>query len=243
MTGPDSTLAAAPKPDLFRLGMAHFFQALVTFSLLGCTLFLSAGRLDWLEAWVILLIYFAIALAAGLWMLRYDPVLLRERHQAILKTNVKKWDRVMVLFNLVLTLALFAVIGLDRGRFGWSSVPVWVRIFGGLAIFLSFGISLWAASVNTWLSAMVRIQGERGHQAITVGPYRYVRHPMYLGMCLLDTGLPLLFGSWLGLAVSGLMILMVGIRTTLEDKTLQRELQGYADYVRQVHYRLVPGIW
>ena len=232
-----------PRPNLLRLGLAHVIQALVVFSLLGGALFLSAGRLDWPEAWIILAVYFAIALAAGLWMLRYDPKLLKERDQAVLKTNVKTWDRVMIAANLLLTFGLFAVIGLDGGRFGWSTVPLAARILGGTVMLFSFGITLWAASVNTYLSAMVRIQSERGHQAVTAGPYRYVRHPMYLGMCLLDIGLPLLFGSWWGLTASGVMIAALMIRTVLEDKTLQRELPGYADYARQVRYRLWPGVW
>ncbi len=231
------------KPNLLRLGIAHFFQMIVTFSIIGSVLFLSAGRLDWWEAWVFLAIYFVIALVASVWMLRYDPKLLKERDRAILKTNVKDWDKVIIALNLLLTLALFAVIGLDAGRLNWSTMPLSARILSGFGILLSFGITLWASSVNTYLSAMVRIQSERGHQAITIGPYRYVRHPMYVGMCLLDIGLPLLFGSWWGLAVSGLMIATVVLRTALEDKTLQHELPGYAEYVQQVRYRLVPGVW
>ncbi len=237
----------APTKDssqsLTRLGLMHFLETLVIFGLLGGALFLAAGRVDWKEAWVILLIYFAIALAGGLWMLRYDPQLLKERDQAVMKANVKVWDRVMISVNLLLTVALFALIGVDAGRFGWSAVPPSVRGLGVLLALLSFGLSLWASSVNTFMSAMVRIQEERGHTAVTLGPYHWIRHPMYLGMCLLDLGLPLIFNSWVGLLASGMMIAVVILRTGLEDKTLQRELAGYAEYTRNVRFRLFPGIW
>ena len=43
----------------------------------------------------------------------------------------------------------------------------------------------------------------------------------------------------IGLACALLLIL----RTALEDRTLQAELPGYADYARQVRYRLLPGVW
>jgi protein-S-isoprenylcysteine O-methyltransferase Ste14 len=36
---------------------------------------------------------------------------------------------------------------------------------------------------------------------------------------------------------------MVIVRTALEDKTLQAELPGYADYAQHTRYRLLPGIW
>jgi protein-S-isoprenylcysteine O-methyltransferase Ste14 len=232
-----------PEPSLVRLGIAHFFQVVVLFAILGGILFLSAGRLDWWDAWVFLVVYFAIALVSGWLMLRNDPELLKERSQAITKKNVKAWDRVMVALNWLLSLALFAVIGLDAGRWGWSAAPFGVRFLGGLGIVLSFGLTLWAARVNTYMSAMVRIQDERGHRAVTIGPYRYIRHPMYVGMCLYDIGLPWLLGSWWGLVVSGLMIAVVVVRTALEDRTLRRELPGYAEYARQVRYRLLPGVW
>jgi protein-S-isoprenylcysteine O-methyltransferase Ste14 len=210
---------------------------------MGGILFVSAGRMDWWEAWVILAIYFLIVLVAALWMMRTDPELLKERDQAITKKNVKPWDRVMITLNWLLTIALFVVIGLDAGRFQASVVPPGVRLLGLLIVFSSFGLTLWASRVNTYMSAAVRIQAERGHQAVTVGPYRRVRHPMYVAMCLLDAGLPLVLGSWWGLVVSGLMIVAVIIRTALEDKTLQRELPGYAEYVQRVRYRLLPGVW
>lgn len=243
MSDPDSGQTDNTRSNLVRLGLAHFLQMMVTFSIMGSILFLTAGRLDWWEAWVFLVIYFLIAFMVALWLLRYDPKLLKERDQAILKTDVKDWDRVVIALNLLLTLALFAVIGLDAGRWRWSVVPPVVRVLGGFGVLLSFGVTIWASSVNTYLSAMVRIQRERGHQAITVGPYRYVRHPMYVAMCLLDLGLPLTLGSWWGLVVSGLMMIAVVIRTILEDKTLQRELPGYDEYARQVRHRLIPGVW
>ncbi len=243
MTNPASSQGKNSKSNLVRLGAVHIVEVLAIFILLGGVLFLAAGRLDWWDAWILMAIYFLIAQGAGLWMLRYDPQLLKERDQAVMRTNVKGWDRLMVALNLLLTLALYAMLGLDAGRFHWSTVPLLVRCLGGLAALLSFAMSLWASSVNTYMSAMVRIQQERGHQAITIGPYRYIRHPMYLGMCLLDIGIPLIFNSWLGLVVSGLMIAAVVIRTALEDATLKRELPGYADYARLVRYRLLPGVW
>ena len=102
---------------------------------------------------------------------------------------------------------------------------------------------VWATAANTFFSRIVRIQPERGHTVVTGGPYRYVRHPAYAGAILYELAVPFLLASWPALAASGLSALLLILRTALEDRTLQAELTGYVDYVRQVRYRLLPGIW
>jgi protein-S-isoprenylcysteine O-methyltransferase Ste14 len=46
-----------------------------------------------------------------------------------------------------------------------------------------------------------------------------------------------------GLAVALLAAALTVVRTALEDRTLQRELAGYAEYAAAVRWRLVPGVW
>lgn len=239
MNAPD-TPASTTKPS-GRLVAAQLLQTLVMFLVIGGVLFLAAGRLAWPAAWAFLIVYFLIALVSAVWMLRTNPELTRERARP--GRNVKSWDNLLVGINLLLTLALFAVIGLDAGRYGWSEVPLGARVLGLLGFVPAFGLPLWAARVNAYLSSRVRIQAERGHAVVAAGPYRYVRHPMYAGMICYDVSVPLALGSWWGLAVGALMIAAVILRTTLEDRTLQQELPGYEAYSRQVRYRLLPGVW
>ena len=51
---------------------------------------------------------------------------------------------------------------------------------------------------NRFFSAVVRIQGERGHRVIDQGPYAFIRHPGYAGMILSVPCSGLALGSWLG---------------------------------------------
>ena len=96
---------------------------------------------------------------------------------------------------------------------------------------------------NPFYSSVVRVQTERGHQVVAKGPYRFVRHPGYAAtlFAMLSGGVAL--GSWLAmlpiLMVCGLFIR----RTLLEDRLLQRELEGYLDYAQKVRYRLVVGLF
>lgn len=241
MSNNGATPASPSKPLPMRLLAIRLIQVDGLFLILGASLFLSAGRLDWWEAWIFLAIYYVITLASQIWLLRYDPDLAIERSR--IGKDVKLWDKPIVALNLLLTIALFVVIGMDAGRLGWSHLPAVTRLIGLLGFIPAFGLPLWAAYANTFLSGMARIQSDRGHQVVTSGPYRYVRHPMYLGMICYDLSLPLLLGSWWGLFVSSVMIIVVVARTVLEDEALQAELPGYAVYAGETPYRLLPGIW
>ena len=90
---------------------------------------------------------------------------------------------------------------------------------------------------------MVRIQKERGHHVVTGGPYRFVRHPGYVGTILFEVSVSIMLGSFWALAIGGLNALLFIIRTALEDRTLHTELDGYPDYAQQVSHRLLPGVW
>jgi protein-S-isoprenylcysteine O-methyltransferase Ste14 len=89
----------------------------------------------------------------------------------------------------------------------------------------------------------VRIQSDRGHQVATTGPYRFVRHPMYVGVILSVMSIPLILKSWWALIPAVLIVVLFFIRTELEDRTLKQKLTGYTDYADRVRYRLLPGVW
>ncbi len=225
---------------LDRAGKGRIITVLATLVLFGAMLFASAGRLDWTEAWVFLGIYLAGIGANGLWSLRHNPDMINERGR--IGKNTKGWDKVIGLVYLLLLLAVYILAGLDR-RSGWSATPLWVEVVGGAAFALSLAITFWVMKTNTFLSTFVRIQDDRGHTTVTGGPYRFVRHPMYVGILLMSFGMPFLLGSWIALIPGVLNIALFFVRTALEDRTLQEELPGYKEYTQQTRYRLIPGIW
>ena len=135
------------------------------------------------------------------------------------------------------------IAGLDVFRFRWSSMPQWT-LYPGLCLFL-LGVVVIGRTLreNPWAESSVRIQTDRGQRVVNSGPYRLVRHPMYVGMILLNPGVALMLGSMALLIVSGILALILIVRTALEDRTLQRELPGYAKYAAVTRWRLLPGIW
>jgi protein-S-isoprenylcysteine O-methyltransferase Ste14 len=220
---------------------ARFGAVAISFALQAGILFLGTGRLDWTWAWVYLGICLVSVLINGTIMLRTSPETIAERGRP---TEMKGWDKVVGgLWGLAQFLGLPLVAALDV-RFGWtqefSAAWHWA---GAVALAAGLGLSGWAMIANAYFSTAVRIQSERGHTVCRTGPYRFVRHPGYVGFNLQSLSVPCLLGSWWALIPGIIALAFMVIRTSFEDRMLQAELPGYPDYVQEVRYRLVPGIW
>jgi protein-S-isoprenylcysteine O-methyltransferase Ste14 len=203
-------------------------------------LFLPAGKIDWLDAWLFLLFFFGFTLLLYAWMQRHSPALLAERQQS--GPNVEPWDRTIMGIYSVLLLGLPIVAGLDE-RMAWSNPPLLLQLVGWAGLGCALAIVWWSMASNPYLSERVRIQQERGHRTVGDGPYRYVRHPMYVGVILSFLSVPLVLGSYWALVPGGLCAILFVVRTALEDRTLREKLPGYAEYTARVRYRLIPGVW
>ncbi len=232
MSNLNSVQSQAHKPALNQAGINRLIQVLASTALIVAAMLLLAGRLDWMPAWVFLALSIFSFATAGLYVLRKNPDVVNERGRGL--QGSKTWDRILVSVYAVFMFGVYIVAALDAGRFQWSVMPTGVQAFGGVLFVLSMFLIYWAMLSNTFLAMSVRIQDERGHQTVSSGPYRYVRHPMYVGTLLEYVATALLLGSWLALVPFVCMGALLVLRTWFEDKTLQSELPGYADYARQV---------
>jgi protein-S-isoprenylcysteine O-methyltransferase Ste14 len=205
-------------------------------------LFGTAGTFKWLEAWLLIIIFFSYAIAAAIWLRKNNPDLLADRLIFMKKTG-KAWDRALMLGILPFSIALLIIPGLDAVRYQWSQVPIALKIISFVIIVAAAVWTFWVMKENTYLSRVVEIQRERQHRVITTGPYKYVRHPMYSGGIIFIVCTPLALGSLFGLIPAAFMIIVFIFRTYLEDRTLRNELPGYKKYAKKTKYRLLPGVW
>lgn len=208
----------------------------------GGMLFLLAGTVRWPAAWAYLAIV-TIVLAVYVAILKTrHPDLIEERAHP--PADAKAWDKPFIaIVSGVGPIGLLVVAALDR-RFGWTGpVPEALIVVGLLLVAAGGTLTNCAVAANRFFSAVVRIQRERGHSVVDAGPYRYVRHPGYVGSILHMTGTAFALGSGWTLLLAVAVSLVLAVRTGLEDKTLQDELEGYTEYARRVRYRLVPGLW
>jgi protein-S-isoprenylcysteine O-methyltransferase Ste14 len=216
-------------------------QIVVMLLLEMLVLFLSAGRLDWIWAWVLIGLNLVGISINAVFMLRRHPDTVAERGRP---GEMRNWDKVIgglwavMNFFLVLLLA-----GLDV-RWGWTfRLTLAWHLMGAVVFAQGFVLTSWAMISNAFFSTVVRIQEDRGHTVYNGGPYRVVRHPGYVGAILQSLATPILLGSLWALIPGGVAALLMGARTALEDRMLHKELAGYPEYARQVKYRLLPGVW
>jgi protein-S-isoprenylcysteine O-methyltransferase Ste14 len=207
----------------------------------GILLFWPAGRIDWWPAWGVLGVNAFMMAAMGVIIFRLYPDLAAERLSP--PKGAKTWDLAINSGIRSIQLARYIVAGLDQ-RNGWTGgFPAGIQIAALAISFLGYSIIPWAAANNKFFSQIVRIQSDRGHSVAASGPYQFVRHPSYLGMIAFELAIPVMLASWWSLLISVANVFLIILRTALEDRTLQAELPGYADYAQRVRYRLLPGIW
>ena len=204
-------------------------------------LFISAGRIDYYQGWI----YSAMSLL-GLLMnfapSNVDTELLNERLKP--PKDAKQWDKLILKLSALTTIIAYVIAGLDSGRYQWSPHLQWdICLLGIVLMFIGQLLFLIAKKTNKFFSSVMRIQNDRGHTVCETGPYRFVRHPGYLGMIISWIGFPLLLGSVWSIIPIVLAIILLLVRTNLEDRTLIKELTGYSQYVQKTRYKLVPGIW
>ncbi len=217
-------------------------QMLVSLVVAWLVLFLSAGKLGWIAGWAFFAMNALTQILCSFFLTARQPEMLADRSKS--QAGTKSWDKffapAVAIFG---TLAVFITAGLDA-RFGWSAPlnqVLWLLSF--IIAFASQMFVLWAMASNPFFATTVRIQDERGHHVVSQGPYRLVRHPGYFGSVIYTLLTPLLLGSLWAYLPALLTVILLFIRTWLEDRTLQAELPGYSQYADKVRNRLIPGIW
>jgi protein-S-isoprenylcysteine O-methyltransferase Ste14 len=204
-------------------------------------LFVCAWKWDWWNAWVYLILYLVYLAFNAFILLRKHKDLVEERSQV--GEGAKSWDKIIGIITGIGGFVCLILAGLDE-RFSWAgSIPFMVQVGAYVLLGLSYPLFTWAMVSNKFFSTIVRIQKDRGHTVQTGGPYRFVRHPGYASLLVSYIAIPIALGSWWACIPMGLLLINLLIRTSLEDRTLQNELDGYDNYAQRVRFRLIPGIW
>ncbi len=220
-------------------------QIIIGFIFYSILFFIPAGTIEWMEAWVFLIITFLYVMIVVFYFWKKDPTILQSR------TKVKPERGFDTIFMVVSGLAFFSMFLITAFSvnpaleeiFPWSNfkVPVAIEVVGFGGMILGFIIIFIVMRKNAYASKRIEVQEEQ--KVITTGPYSYVRHPMYVGFNIITICFPLALGSFLALPPAILVDILIALRATYEEKTLIKELKGYKEYSQKVHYRLIPKIW
>jgi protein-S-isoprenylcysteine O-methyltransferase Ste14 len=208
--------------------------------IVGLMLFIPAGTFNYWQAWAFLTVFAVSTWMPGIYVLRTNPVALQQRMRAGPGAENRMVQKV-VLAGWYLSLAATFVVSAFDHRFGWSRVPTAIWLVGVVLVAVGLGMKMLVVIQNSYAAATVRVQA--GQKLVSTGLYGLVRHPMYASNVTMMVGIPLALGSYWGLVfvIPGVIVLALRIRD--EEKLLREELDGYRDYTRKVHYRLMPYMW
>ncbi|HEY3818480.1 MAG TPA: isoprenylcysteine carboxylmethyltransferase family protein [Polyangiaceae bacterium] len=208
--------------------------------MLGLALFVPAGTLRFVEAWVFVGLFTAASLAIAIHLARTDPALLARRTHAG-PVAEKEWSQKIIQgVASVSFLSTVVVPALDH-RFGWSHAPLPVIVIGDALVLAGFLLVFLVFRENTFTSSVIEVASEQ--RVVDSGPYAVVRHPMYAGALVLVAGIPIALGSWVGLATLPPFAAIVVWRLLDEERFLVVHLPGYAAYREKTRYRLLPRVW
>lgn len=231
---------AAVKPGMSLKARATR-QVAITLVVLAGLLFLPAGTWRFWQAWLY------VGLMVGFWiyffvhLMRNDPQLVQRRLQ---RKESEPQQRIFQKLSNWIVFPAFILAGLDF-RLGWSgrvaAVPLSLVLAGQGVAVAGYWLVFWAMKTNSFASSTIQVEAEQ--RVIEDGPYKMVRHPMYLGMVLFALGTPLALGSYVALPVFALFGPLLIYRLVHEERKLRRELPGYAEYCERMRFRILPHVW
>lgn len=202
----------------------------------GVLLFWPAGTFDYWQAWV----FIAVFLVATMGPTIHLPDAFQRRLRSGPLAETRLAQKLINLGIMASVIAVSVVSALDH-RFGWSSVPTALVVVGDVLVAVGIGMAYVVIIQNNYAAATITV--ETGQVVVSTGLYGIVRHPMYVGALIMTFGTPLALGSYWGLLVVVAGVLVFVARILDEEKAMRQDLVGYPEYMKKVHYRLVPGLW
>lgn len=218
-----------------------FFQAILKFIfgvvLVGALLFIPANSINYWNGWLFMGLLFVPMFVAGIILMVKNPELLRKR----LKTKEKESEqRQVIVFSGLMFLVGFIIAGLNY-KYSWIELPNIVIIVAAILFIVSYILYAEVLRENTYLSRTIEVQ--ENQKVVDTGLYGIVRHPMYAATILLFLTMPLILGSIVSFVVFLVYPIIISKRIKNEEKVLEKELLGYAEYKKKVKYKVIPFIW
>lgn len=203
----------------------------------GCLIFVPAGTFKFKDGWIFLSLLFIPIFIMGIVLLLKSPDLLKKRLDS---KETEKTQKGVVAFSGVIFLLGFITAGIDF-RFGWSSVPNFIKIIASIIFLLSYLIYAEVMRENAYLSRVIKV--EKDQKVIDTGLYGIIRHPMYTATIFMFLMIPLILGSLISFIIFLAYPFIIAVRIKNEEDVLEKELQGYVEYKEKVKYKLIPFIW
>ncbi len=205
--------------------------------LFGVLIFLPAGTFHYWQAYIYMAVLLVPMVLVVSYFFKKDPRFLLRRLR--LQEREPEQKRI-VSVSLLFFIAGYLVSGFDY-RFGWSDVPAGIVIMADVLVLVGYLFIVAVFKVNRYASRVIQV--DKDLTVITTGPYRIIRHPMYLGSIVLFMFTPVALGSFWGVVPFIEVPVSLVFRILNEEKILLAQLPGYKEYCTKVRFRLLPYVW
>ncbi|MDT5185365.1 MAG: hypothetical protein QOJ20_4888 [Mycobacterium sp.] len=223
-----------------KLATQTLVSSLIAFAVFIALVFLPAGTIDYWQGWLFIALLVIASAGPAIYLGVTNPAALERRMRGGPLAESRTAQKIASSGTLLSLPGAMVISALDH-RFGWSSVPAAISLIGDVLVLVGVGISFLVIIQNSYAAANITVEADQ--KVVSTGLYGLVRHPMYVGMLIFLAGTPLALGSYWGLVVLILGVIVFAFRILDEEKMLEQELDGYIDYTREVQYRLVPHVW
>ena len=205
--------------------------------LISLTLFIPSGTIKYWNAWLFIILLFVPIFITSIILLIKSPNLLKSR----LNIKEKEQDqKKVVILSSIMFLAGFIIAGLNY-RLNWILLPNIIVVIASVIFLLSYLLYAEVLRENAFLSRTIEVKKEQ--KVIKTGLYKIVRHPMYFSTLVLFLSIPLILGSLISFIIFLIYPFIIIKRIKNEEQILEKELNGYKEYQKNVKYRLIPFIW
>lgn len=194
-------------------------------------LLISSGDFAYQGTWIL----------GGLYLLTYIVFFLSlpktsKEARAKMDSNRPTYEKILQVLMLFFGFGTYVVAGLDY-RYQWTSeIPLYMLFLAIFIFILGMGITLWAMIENPFFNK--QISKDENHMIIKTGPYAVIRHPGYLGMMTYLAVTPIILLSMFAMIPTLILILLMIVRTYLEDSFLANHSIEYKAYQKQVKNKL-----
>ena len=218
-----------------------FIEAILKFIfgvlIIGLLLFVPANTINYWNGWLFMGLLFIPMFIAGIVMMIKSPELLKKRLNAKEKESKQKE---VIAFSGLMFLVGFICAGLNY-RYSWIKLPNLVVIISSVIFVLAYILYAEVLRENAYLSRIIEVQ--ENQKVVDTGLYGIVRHPMYAVTVLLFLSMPLVLGSIISFVTFLVYPFIIAKRIKNEEEVLEKELEGYTEYKKNVKYKMIPFIW
>ena len=219
---------------LFVQGITKFLLGII---LVGVLLFVPAGTLDYINAWLLMGLLFIPMFIVGILLMIINPDLLKRRLDAREKEQEQK--EVIVLSGLMFITG-FIIAGLNY-KYNWITLSNTTVVIASILFVISYLLYGEILRENSYLLRTIKV--EKDQKVVDTGFYGIIRHPMYAVTIPLFLSMPIILNSPISFIIFLIYPFIIIKRINNEEKVLEKELKGYKEYQKKVKYKLIPFIW